>query len=149
MDAAAIISRIQVLRLGILPPYTYDDDEGGRSDEEYFAFYGQSIDRCLESVEQHIESSRSLLAARQSKGTFHRYLTTRARFIETLPFCFDELADEESAAKAGMIESLWLSMSNEQRPMLKEAELGALTEYRKLLMSLREWTGGAAGLRHG
>src|SRR3989339_1720886 len=49
-------NKVLLLRIRILPPYTYDEDEDERDISEYLAFYKQNLDMSIDSAKKYIEA---------------------------------------------------------------------------------------------
>lgn len=130
-----IIARMQVIRLNVLPPYTYDDDEGQRSEDEYVVFYKQHIDDSIAALENYIQAIQGIIENRESERVFNEYLAARRRVIKTLPFCSDEIPDETASDYASIIHAL---RSNMSRCIFGQGDIDILQEYHSLLILLRE-----------
>lgn len=133
-----IIARLQVIRLNVLPPYTYDDDEGQRSEDEYLDFYEQHIDDSIAALDNYIQALQAVIENRETERVFNEYLAARRRVIEYLPFCSDEIPDENAPDYASIIHTLRSAVNGPKQPIFGQGDIDILHEYHSLLVSLRE-----------
>jgi hypothetical protein len=128
------IDKIMLIRLNILPPYTYDDDEGERDKDEYIEFYQNKGEDCLASIDEYIESLKNFSDHSESYDAFSRLLDARAKFIKNFPFVYDELENEESSG----LDGFFVQMKNIYNEDLNSDFLiNKLREYRDAVSSLK------------
>jgi len=87
-------NKVLLLRIRILPPYTYDEDEDERDISEYLAFYKQNLDMSIDSAKKYIEAI-SCFRDEKLDLKFEKVLEARKAFIKLFPFAYDELESEE------------------------------------------------------
>jgi hypothetical protein len=130
------IDQIMLIRLNILPPYTYDDDEGERDKDEYIEFYQNKGEDCLESIEEYIAALNNFSDHRESDDAFSRLLDARAKFIKHFPFAYDELKNEETSS----IDGFFVQMKNIYNEDLNSDFLiNKLCEYRDAVSSIENF----------
>lgn len=128
------IDQIMLIRLNILPPYTYDDDEGERNKDDYLEFYHNRLEDCLESIGEYIEALINFSDHRQSDDAFSRLLDARSKFIKHFPFVYDELQGEETSS----LDGFFVQMKNIYNEDLNSDFLiNKLREYRDAVSSIR------------
>lgn len=126
------IDKILLIRLNILPPYTYDDDEGERDSDDYLEFYHNRVEDCLASIDEYIESLNNFSDHRESDDSFSRLLGARAKFIKHIPFVYDELRNEETSS----LDGFFVQMKNIYNEDLNSDFLiNKLREYRDAVSS--------------
>lgn len=130
-----LISQLQLVRTNVLPPYTYDDDEGQRSDDEYMDFYSGCLDEAVAAVTEYIDRFHQLAQQPHSDESFAAYLTSRQRFIHTLPFCEDELPSMGEADHDSTYEALRSYFVDDRKSTFRNRDLQSLTQFRDLLCS--------------
>ena len=123
-----------VLRLNILPPYCYDDDEGEKDDEDYLKFYSQVGSFALEGVTRYIDALQELRKDPTSAEALNNLLGAREQFIRSFPFCQDELLDLAPAER----DAFDVALENYYRmsPHGTEELLKYLAEYKRLSESI-------------
>lgn len=94
------INLIQSIRINILPPYTYDEDEGEQDDDEYIGFYKENIDLSISSTMTYMEALLSF-KTEKTDSNFTSVLEGRKKFIKYFPYAYDEL-DYEKDSDAGV-----------------------------------------------
>jgi hypothetical protein len=129
-----IIGEIQFLRLNVVPPYTLDDDEGQRSEDEYVAFYRKNIVEAIRATDAYIEAFGAIVTSPESQEAFNTYLGARRRFVQSYPFCDDELASESPAEYQALTGFLREQFVNGR---INSGELDILRRFRSLLEQLR------------
>jgi hypothetical protein len=85
------IPEIMLLRMNILPPYCCDDDEGDKSDEDYYAYYKEHIKDSRETTDEYINAWKNYISNTDSDDLYSELLFARSRFITNFPFSYDEL----------------------------------------------------------
>jgi len=128
------IDQIMLIRLNILPPYTYDDDEGERDKDAYLEFYHNRVEDCLASIDEYIEALNNFSYHKESDDAFSRILTARAKFIKNIPFVYDELQNEETSS----LDGFFVQMKNIYNEDLNsDFLLNKLRDYRKAIYSIK------------
>lgn len=84
------INTIQVMRINILPPYTYDEDEGEYDSDEYIKYYKYNVDMSIESTIKYLEALSSF-ENEKTDMNFTQVLENRRFFIKYFPYAYDEL----------------------------------------------------------
>lgn len=135
-DVAQSLAKIMVLRLNILPPYCYDEDEGEKDDEDYLEFYSQVGPFALEAVTKYREALQELRKDPTSAEALNDLLLAREQFIRGFPFCHDELQDLAPAERAEFDEALEKFYQTKLSPHGTEELLKNLAEYKRLSESI-------------
>ena len=86
-----ILSRLMLLRSAVLPFYTYDQDEAECDKSQYGAFYQNHLTEAIDAALAYLDCCFVLSSEPDSDDAWAEYLLGRSRFIESLPFCFDEI----------------------------------------------------------
>jgi len=137
VDSASIetlCAEMQILRLNVLPPYTYDEDEGQSSDDEYIAFYRKNADTGLKALRAYIEELGSLFESPISDESFQRYVSSRATFVSSLPFCKDEMPLAGTPNHKQVIDFLRYSFETKR---ITQDDIDPLRRYESLLIELQ------------
>lgn len=113
------IDALMLVRINVLPPYCYDDDENERDPEEYECFLKPRIFHCLSAIGAYIEAWLAFVADPCGERVFDRLLHERSGFIGTIPFAYDEL-EQEAPDVGSYIEHM-------KGIYLEEARKGVLT----------------------
>ena len=99
MERSAI-DHIMLARLMILPPYSYDDDEGQRDVDDYEAFFAANREDCLIATDRYLAAWHAFVAQPSSDAAFLSLLGARREFIAKFPFAYDELSDSDESSEA-------------------------------------------------
>ena len=128
---------MQLARTNVLPPYTYDDDEGERSDDDYIEFYHGKLDEAVVAVNTYIERFCELSQRPDSDGAFAAYLASRQQFVKSLPFCDDELSSIDGSDNDSTYSVLRLYFADDRNRTFRDRDLQSLNKFRDLLCSYR------------
>ena len=86
------ITDIQFSRLAVLPPYSYDDDEGWRDPRGYLDFYRSAGQESVAAAEAYLRELRLLKESGEIAGRdMNSLFIARKRLVGSFPFCYDEL----------------------------------------------------------
>lgn len=125
------INKIMVLRLTMLPPYSYDWDEAEKDVSDYVDFYTRHILTVTPSIDSYTAALKEF-RDRPSEDAFSNLVTARSVFISSFPFAQDEIEDMQSEEINPFLEYMRGIYVDEASDHLIEA----LYEYRNLCQIL-------------
>ena len=130
---AKAMERIIAIRLGLMPPYCYDQIDDEPDADALLAYYQDAGPRVLSAIDQYHRQldafAKSAAAPRSADGL----LSARREFIATTPFARDEL-DSASAEQAANFRAHMLQAYQHiaTTPYLRDL----LIEYRRLVVEV-------------
>ena len=130
---AKAMERIIAIRLGLMPPYCYDQIDDEPDADALLAYYQDAGPRVLSAIDQYHRQldafAKSAAAPRSADGL----LSARREFIATTPFVRDEL-DSASAEQAANFRAHMLQAYQHiaTTPYLRDL----LIEYRRLVVEV-------------
>lgn len=86
-----LLKKIQIERITILPPYTYDEDEEEKGLEEYLIFYTKEIEQAIKASREYINAISRLNENPDDLKIQQELLAARRNYINYFPFCYDEV----------------------------------------------------------
>ena len=110
------IDNLMLLRMNVLPPFAYDDDEGDKDSSDYVEL--------LAATKAYLNAWNGFLDDPDCAESFEQLLRARKEFIASFPFAIDELqsSTDVDSAKEQMREIYT------QEARLHEGKLRSLLE---------------------
>ncbi len=85
---------IILIRINVMPPYTYDEDECERDISEYIEYFNININMSILATTEYINAI-SNFRNDKIESNFKNVLESRKLFIKFLPFAYDEIESED------------------------------------------------------
>jgi hypothetical protein len=134
-ELSGALARLMLLRLNVLPPYTSDEDEGEKDEDDYLAFYQGGVRRSIEALSKYIRSITALGESKNRHSRVQAYLRARRELLATLPFVTDEFPEDNADAYPAFFDCLSSHLVDRAEPLFGDRDLTALRDY---LASLHE-----------
>jgi hypothetical protein len=118
------IDNLMLLRMNVLPPFVYDDDEGDKDSSDYVEFLAEHRLPLLAATNAYLNAWNCFLDDTDCAESFEHLLRARKEFVASFPFAIDELQSSTDVDSAK--EQMYEIYTQEAR--LHEGKLRSLLE---------------------
>lgn len=132
---AKAMERIIAIRLGLMPPYCYDQIDDEPDAEALLAYYRDASPRVLSAIDQYHRQLDAFAKGAGAPRAIEGLLAARREFIAMTPFASDELDSATSEQAANFRSHMFQAYQHiATTPYLRDL----LIEYRRLVVQVTD-----------